>query len=137
MFIDGLGYFVMLTAINIANAIFWKTAPIMVQSAASSLGYAITMIAAQRILIHLRSSFTEPFAILINADRLPKDIADNSSMPKLPALSVPDMNTGHDVAFRITIQRDIEAHTEPPDMTKSAQTIQPGRKNPTSYGEMV
>ena len=54
MIVDGLGYFVLLTAINVVNVVFYKTAPTALQSSAASLGYVITMIGCQRILIHLR-----------------------------------------------------------------------------------
>ena len=54
MLVDGLGYFAMLTITNVVNIIFYKTAPLALQSAASSLGYTFVMIGCQRILIHLR-----------------------------------------------------------------------------------
>jgi len=53
--VDGIGYFVLLTAVNIVNLIFYKTAPTAaLQTAAASLGYVVTMIGCQRILIRLK-----------------------------------------------------------------------------------
>ena len=54
---DGLAYFVLLTAINIVNTIFFTIAPMQKQPAAASLGYVVTMIVGQRILIHLKGTF--------------------------------------------------------------------------------
>ena len=60
LLVDGLGYFVMLTAVNIVNLVFFKTAPTTaLQTAASSLGYTVTMIGGQRILIHLRGKLRQ------------------------------------------------------------------------------
>ncbi|KAL6302508.1 hypothetical protein BKA93DRAFT_397806 [Sparassis latifolia] len=50
---EGLIYFVFLTVVNILNLIVYHTAKTNAQSAAASLGYAITWIMAQRILIQL------------------------------------------------------------------------------------
>jgi len=53
--VDGIGYFVLLTAVNIVNLIFYKTAPTAaLQTAGASLGYVFTMIGCQRILIRLK-----------------------------------------------------------------------------------
>ncbi|KIJ63169.1 hypothetical protein HYDPIDRAFT_113767, partial [Hydnomerulius pinastri MD-312] len=54
MIYDGLGYFVVLTACNILNLILYRASDEAVQSSGASLGYAVTWIMSQRILIHLR-----------------------------------------------------------------------------------
>ncbi|KAJ8584355.1 hypothetical protein M405DRAFT_826965 [Rhizopogon salebrosus TDB-379] len=51
---DGIGYFLILSGVNIFNLILYHTTDFATQSAGSSLGYAITWIMSQRILIHLR-----------------------------------------------------------------------------------
>ncbi|OCH93932.1 hypothetical protein OBBRIDRAFT_239320 [Obba rivulosa] len=56
MFYDGLGYFVVLTASNIFNLIIYHTSDETTQSSAASLGFAVTWIMSQRILIHLREA---------------------------------------------------------------------------------
>ncbi|KAH9996164.1 hypothetical protein BJV74DRAFT_295264 [Russula compacta] len=56
MLYDGLGYWVALTAVNIINIIIYRDASRTIQSSGASLGYAITWITSQRILIHLRGA---------------------------------------------------------------------------------
>jgi len=53
---DGLGYFVVLTAVNILNTILYRQRNPAVQTSGASLGYAITAIMSQRILIHTREA---------------------------------------------------------------------------------
>ncbi|EMD34791.1 hypothetical protein CERSUDRAFT_86212 [Gelatoporia subvermispora B] len=59
MLYDGLGYFVVLTGANIFNLIIYHTSDEATQSSAASLGYALTWIMSQRILIHLREAAEE------------------------------------------------------------------------------
>ncbi|KAH7910356.1 hypothetical protein BJ138DRAFT_1153035 [Hygrophoropsis aurantiaca] len=54
MIYDGLGFFVVLTASNVLNLILYRASDEAVQSSGASLGYAVTWIMSQRILIHLR-----------------------------------------------------------------------------------
>ncbi|KAG1764513.1 hypothetical protein EDD22DRAFT_447582 [Suillus occidentalis] len=51
---DGIGYFIVLTASNVLNLILYHTTNFETQSAGASMGYAVTWIMSQRILIHLR-----------------------------------------------------------------------------------
>ncbi|KAG0693751.1 hypothetical protein DFH29DRAFT_376601 [Suillus ampliporus] len=51
---DGIGYFVVLTGSNIFNIILYHTSDIETQAAGASMGFAVTWIMSQRILIHLR-----------------------------------------------------------------------------------
>jgi len=56
MLYDGLGYFVALTGANILNLILYRASNPNVQTAAAPIGYAVTWIMSQRILIHLRDA---------------------------------------------------------------------------------
>ncbi|RPD65712.1 hypothetical protein L227DRAFT_607179 [Lentinus tigrinus ALCF2SS1-6] len=56
MLTDGLVYFVALTGVNILNLILYRSADEASQSSGVSLGYALTWIMSQRILIHLRDA---------------------------------------------------------------------------------
>ncbi|KIK35828.1 hypothetical protein CY34DRAFT_557749, partial [Suillus luteus UH-Slu-Lm8-n1] len=56
---DGIGYFIVLTASNVLNLILYHTTNFDTQSAGASMGYAVTWIMSQRILIHIRE-MTEP-----------------------------------------------------------------------------
>jgi hypothetical protein len=58
MLYDGLGYFIVLTGINIFNLILFKTSQ-DIQTAASSLGYCVSWIMSQRLLIHLYDASRE------------------------------------------------------------------------------
>ncbi|KAH7094203.1 hypothetical protein BKA62DRAFT_42920 [Auriculariales sp. MPI-PUGE-AT-0066] len=125
MLVDGLGYFTMLTAINIVNVVFYKSAPTQLQSAGASLGYCITMIGCQRILIHLR------------------DLADHSTnrTPKRPTtngVSGPDASAAHELAIRVTIQRDVEAYTDASDPPKTTtNSMISAHKDPRSFDDDV
>jgi hypothetical protein len=59
MIYDGLGYFLVLTAVNAFNLVLYRASDQAVQSAGASMGYAITWIMSQRILLHLRE-LSEP-----------------------------------------------------------------------------
>ncbi|KAI0371253.1 hypothetical protein BV20DRAFT_194023 [Pilatotrama ljubarskyi] len=56
MLTDGLVYFVALTGVNIFNLILYRRPDEAMQSSGVSLGYALTWIMSQRILIHLRDA---------------------------------------------------------------------------------
>lgn len=51
---DGIGYFITLTVSNVLNLILYHTTNFQTQSAGASMGYAVTWIMSQRILIHIR-----------------------------------------------------------------------------------
>ncbi|KAI0073637.1 hypothetical protein K474DRAFT_172789 [Panus rudis PR-1116 ss-1] len=59
MFYDGLGYFVALTGANVFNLILYRTTDESYQSSGASVGYTVTWIMTQRILIHLRDAAAE------------------------------------------------------------------------------
>lgn len=56
---DGIGYFVVLSAANLLNLILFHITNAETQSAGASLGYAVTWIMSQRILINIRE-MSEP-----------------------------------------------------------------------------
>ncbi|KAF8160903.1 hypothetical protein B0H34DRAFT_356698 [Crassisporium funariophilum] len=58
MLYDGLGYLFVLTAINILNLILYKTSQ-EIQTAGASLGYCVSWIMSQRLLIHLYDASRE------------------------------------------------------------------------------
>ncbi|KAI9450378.1 hypothetical protein F5148DRAFT_597707 [Russula earlei] len=51
---DGLGYLVVLTAVNLMNVFLLRDGTVVTGTAGVSLGYAFTWIMSQRILLHLR-----------------------------------------------------------------------------------
>lgn len=56
---DGIGYFIVLSATNLLNLILYHTTDAETQSAGASLGYAVTWIMSQQILVHVRE-MSEP-----------------------------------------------------------------------------
>ncbi|KAG1767319.1 hypothetical protein EV702DRAFT_1147403 [Suillus placidus] len=56
---DGIGYFIVLSAVNLLNLILYHTTNAETQSAGASLGYAVTWIMSQQILINIRE-MSEP-----------------------------------------------------------------------------
>ncbi|PCH44864.1 hypothetical protein WOLCODRAFT_139293 [Wolfiporia cocos MD-104 SS10] len=59
MLYDGVGSFVVITAMNILNLILFHTTDELTQSAGACLGETVTWIMSQRILIHLRDAAAE------------------------------------------------------------------------------
>ncbi|KAJ7690660.1 hypothetical protein B0H17DRAFT_1064332 [Mycena rosella] len=61
MLVDGLWYFVALTLVNVLNLAFYRTSPMAdeVQTAAASLGYCVTWIMSQKLLVHLHNASVE------------------------------------------------------------------------------
>lgn len=51
---DGIVYFIVLTGSNILNIVLYRESDVHTQSAGASIGYAVTWIMSQRILIHIQ-----------------------------------------------------------------------------------
>ncbi|EPQ53637.1 hypothetical protein GLOTRDRAFT_100675, partial [Gloeophyllum trabeum ATCC 11539] len=81
MLYDGLLYFVALTGVNVFNTILYRTSDEALQPAVASLGYAVTWIMSQKILIHLHDAALERAyetgapAIVAHSLRSPRDIS--------------------------------------------------------------
>ncbi|KAG2368623.1 hypothetical protein BDR07DRAFT_1457162 [Suillus spraguei] len=68
---DGIGYFVVLSAANILNLVLYRRGGIETQSAGVSIGYAVTWIMSQRILINVREPDTQRFEdVIIPQDKV-------------------------------------------------------------------
>ncbi|KAJ6593634.1 hypothetical protein B0H19DRAFT_28506 [Mycena capillaripes] len=59
MLVDGVWYFVALAMINALNLGFYRISQHEVQTAAASLGYCVTFVMSQRLLIHLHDASVE------------------------------------------------------------------------------
>ncbi|KZT10253.1 uncharacterized protein LAESUDRAFT_721586 [Laetiporus sulphureus 93-53] len=59
MLYDGIGYFVVLTGVNIFNLLLFRTTDELTQASGTCLGEAVTWIMSQRMLIHLRDAAAE------------------------------------------------------------------------------
>ncbi|KAH7101313.1 hypothetical protein BKA62DRAFT_704194 [Auriculariales sp. MPI-PUGE-AT-0066] len=128
MLVDGLGYFAMLTAVNVVNVVIWVNAEPDVQSAAASLGYAFTMIGCTRMLIHIRDFADKPVSDWIQTSGRPT---------QANVMFAQEGNAMHDMAIRVTIQRDIEAgadeNAKSNDNYQSSGTLNSSGKNPRSF----
>ncbi|KZV97102.1 hypothetical protein EXIGLDRAFT_764705 [Exidia glandulosa HHB12029] len=91
MFEQGLLYYVALTLINIANLVFYTMSRVSLQSSAASLGYVISWIMAQRILIDCTHFFATRSDSLFITPRCETDHDhDNlAALPDLPSLAQP------------------------------------------------
>jgi len=56
LFFEGLGYFAFLSGVNIVNIIFFRSANTAIQASGVTLGYVVTFVMTQRILIHQRET---------------------------------------------------------------------------------
>ncbi|KAG2139322.1 hypothetical protein DEU56DRAFT_326608 [Suillus clintonianus] len=52
---DGIGFFIVLSASNVLNLVLYHTSDAETQSSGASMGYAVTWIMSQRILINIRA----------------------------------------------------------------------------------
>ncbi|KZV89619.1 hypothetical protein EXIGLDRAFT_721191 [Exidia glandulosa HHB12029] len=112
MFVDGLGYFVLLTAVNVLNLIMYRTLTVELQSAGASLGYAITWIMSQRILIHIREIAEE------SEHNLTRHHRDTVRGPG----AGPNTGIGHEMGIRVTITRDVDANGDHDDEDNSGSS---------------
>ncbi|KAK0454711.1 hypothetical protein EV421DRAFT_437613 [Armillaria borealis] len=67
MIYDGLGYFSVLTGVNVVNLVLYQT-KYDIQLAATSVGYCVTWIMSQRLLIHLHDASRERRMQTINTE---------------------------------------------------------------------
>ncbi|KAK0484399.1 hypothetical protein EDD18DRAFT_710510 [Armillaria luteobubalina] len=67
MLYDGLGYFSVLTGVNILNLVLYQT-KYDIQLAATSVGYCVTWVMSQRLLIHLHDASRERRMQTINTE---------------------------------------------------------------------
>ncbi|KAF8259685.1 hypothetical protein EI94DRAFT_998546 [Lactarius quietus] len=74
---DGLGYFVALTLMNAANIFLFRGTEHLIQTSGASLGYTVTWIMSQRILIHLHEARVDHKSVGVG--RLPTTRAIMSS----------------------------------------------------------
>jgi len=65
MLYDGLEYFVALTATNLINIFLFRAGNLTTETAGTSLGYAMTWIMSQRIILHPRETETEGTPVIV------------------------------------------------------------------------
>jgi len=77
---DGLGYFVALTAVNMANIFLYRGNNYFIQTSGVSIGYAITSIMSQRIIIHAREAREKQSSVVASPPKPPTLNTKTSSM---------------------------------------------------------
>ncbi|KAH9056804.1 hypothetical protein EDB87DRAFT_1634385 [Lactarius vividus] len=75
---DGLGYFVVLTLMNVVNIVLFRGTHHAIQTSGASLGYSVTWIMSQRILIHLHETRMEQKPVVVG--QLPTNRAITSAV---------------------------------------------------------
>ncbi|KAF8494455.1 hypothetical protein F5888DRAFT_1847676 [Russula emetica] len=79
---DGLGYFVALTAMNLANVLLYRGLGSAIQTSGTSLEYAVIWIMSQRVLIHLREERAHQASHIVS--QIPRANPISSGLHKPP-----------------------------------------------------
>ncbi|KAI5890413.1 uncharacterized protein SCHCODRAFT_01098598 [Schizophyllum commune H4-8] len=132
MVYDGMSYFVVLTGVNILNLIFYRTDE-LIQTAGSSLGYALNWIMSMKLLLHLHESpgrtpsedtwpgpaasitFTRPIDSMQDRTHALRSLQSQKRHTALELSAVPEddaMYKGHSNDFEMPEQVDVEVHIE-------------------------
>jgi len=107
---EGLGYFVALTAVNLANAVLYRKADHTIQSSEVDIAYAITLVMSQRILIHVREARHKQTGVIASP---PPSLSNSAALrpqadkERIQAIS----DVSHDPSRRLS-EFDIEVHFE-------------------------
>ncbi|KAG6866666.1 hypothetical protein C0991_000776 [Blastosporella zonata] len=123
MLYDGIGYFVALAAVNILNLMLYKKAQDVQTAASASLGYAVSWIMSQRLLLHLHDvsrkrrneSIEEAITVMQHLDSAHqishalRSQFERKSGPTFD-LTIPDFELDHDHGDDIEVQVRVE-HT--------------------------
>lgn len=113
---DGIGYFIVLSASNVLNLILYHTTDIETQSAGASIGYAVTWIMSQRILINIR----EP-----DAKRLENVI-----------VARPTLTPQKNVMSGLRSQFDSKSHSKGSNSSRNPTSAELRPKSPRNSDEM-
>jgi len=90
---DGLGYFVVLGAVNIMNTILFRQKNQVTQVSGVSLGYVVTAIMSQRILIHAREARAQQGPVIASPPVLPPTVNSFTSAFGAGGLSMYETST--------------------------------------------
>ncbi|KAJ7825335.1 hypothetical protein B0H13DRAFT_2290749 [Mycena leptocephala] len=90
---DGIMYFLVLSAMNIVNLIFFQSRDTILQSSASSLGYAVTMIFSSRFILNLSER---------SRDGVSGDNSYTSRTPVSGGRRAPQQAAGESVVVNVT-----------------------------------
>ncbi|KAK7683540.1 hypothetical protein QCA50_013375 [Cerrena zonata] len=82
MFYDGIGYFFFLTVANVFNLILYRASNEEIQSSGATIGYVVTWIMAQRILIHLRDEAARLHSQTISVQTITRTTTHNLTSPR-------------------------------------------------------
>jgi len=115
---DGLIYIIALTAVNVMNIFFYRSTDHSIQSSGVSLGYSITWIMSQRIIIHVREARAEQPSVVMtqmpvqpavpSSLRFSKDAKGDRGLNQDTILSQDDsVNTTNDCDIRVRIERSV------------------------------
>jgi len=118
MLFDGLGYFVVLTASNVFNLLTFRTSNEALQSSGASLGYAVTWICSQRLLIHLREIVSEHESKQLDSVVLGHQLQNSRNSKNRKAVRSPfdkkstTLERSYEVDSNKDVELDVQVHVE-------------------------
>ncbi|KAG2091832.1 uncharacterized protein F5147DRAFT_722960 [Suillus discolor] len=112
---DGIGYLVVLTGSNVLNIVLYRESDVQTQSAGASIGYAVTWIMSQRILIHLREMQQAPphmeTVVLArpakNAKNIMSDFLSKSNVDFVTSPRSMHINNDMELDIRVCVERSV------------------------------
>ncbi|KAJ7027166.1 hypothetical protein C8F04DRAFT_1189831 [Mycena alexandri] len=110
---DGIVYFIVLTAMNLVNLVFFQSRDTVRQSSAASLGYAVTMVFSSRFILNLSER---------TRDGLSGDNSRTSRTPMSGGRRGPPHTTGGEDAMVVTVTKNVMTmHDMGPDDVSERQ----------------
>lgn len=111
---DGIGYLVVLTGSNVLNIVLYRESDIQTQSAGASIGYAVTWIMSQRILIHLREMQQAPHMENVvlarptqNAKNIMSGFLSKSNLDFVTSPRSMHVNNDVELDIRVRVERSV------------------------------
>jgi len=146
---DGLGYIIALTAVNMMNVFLHRDTRHSIQSSGVSLGYAVTWIMSQRILIHPQDARAEKTSVVI--PQLPTQIVMPHDMhfsgvtrgersvnrARSPGSRNDFVNTQSYCALQVRIERSIVVDIKQKDSDSTERRILASPKSVQDHGHTV
>ncbi|EJD43052.1 hypothetical protein AURDEDRAFT_168006 [Auricularia subglabra TFB-10046 SS5] len=138
---DGLGFFFLLTAVNILNLILFKTSPTALQAAGSVPALVASQYSlAPRWLTAAQRRVHPPGRVLHLTCVI--EIGDDTSRGRTPK-EAPNFMGGeggssHEMGIRITIRREVQHDGDDPSGTPTAKSVTLGSadKNREAFGDV-
>lgn len=117
MLYDGMGYFAVLTGINVFNLVIYRASDLTVQTSGASFGYTVVWIMSQNLLIHIRQAATDRSrhaVVLAHELTTAKDVADMMRHPfSSKSGGTTTMSGSQDLDIQVQIERAVIVEYDP------------------------